>query len=161
MSTLFSTVPPEYEKAVRTALNILDYADNTEKKLREKLARKGHAPEAVDFAVEHVKRIGALDDARYMRRLAELLATVKLYGRRRIVNELYVKGFKRSDILSLDLSEVDFGVLCAERIRRTTARYPEWEKMYASLIRYGFTPQDIREAKETIENEELGVRSEE
>ncbi len=34
MSTLFPSVPPEYEKAVKTAFNILDYADNTEKKLR-------------------------------------------------------------------------------------------------------------------------------
>ena len=153
MSNLFTTVPPEYEKAVKTAFNILDYADNTEKKLREKLKRKGHAPDAVDFAVDYAKKAGALDDARYMRRLADHLATVKLYGRRRIANELYVKGFKKSDILSLDLSEVDFGVLCAERIRRTSSRYPEWEKMYAALLRYGYTPQDIREAKETIENE--------
>ena len=155
MSTnLFSPVPPEYEKAVRTAFNILDYADNTEKKLREKLKRKGHPPEAVDFAVEYAKKSGALDDRRYMRRLAEQMATVKLYGRRRIVNELYVKGFKKSDILSLDLSGVDFGALCAGRIKKTASRYPERDKMYAALLRYGFTPGDISRAYETIEEEE-------
>ena len=150
MSTLFPTVPPEYEKAVKTAFNVLEYADNTEKQLREKLKRKGHAPDAVDFAVNYAKETGALDDLRYMRRLAERLATVKLYGRRRIVNELFVKGFKKSDILSLDLSEVDFGVLCAERMKKTASRYPEREKMYASLLRYGFTPSDIAAAREMM-----------
>ena len=150
MSNLFSTVPPEYEKAVKTAYNILDYADNTEKKLREKLARKGHAPDAVDFAVEHAKKTGALDDLRYMRRLADRLATVKLYGRRRIIAELYAKGFSRTDILSLDLSEVDFGVLCAERMRKTASRYPEKEKMYASLLRCGYAPADVAAAREIM-----------
>lgn len=154
MSNLFTKVPPEYEKAVNTAFNILDYADNTEKKLREKLARKGHAPDAVDFAVSYAKKAGALDDLRFMRRLADQLATVKLYGRRRIANELFVKGFKRSDIISLDLSEVDFGALCAQRIRKTAARYPEKDKMYASLLRYGYTPGDIAAAREIIASDE-------
>ena len=150
----FGVVPPEYEKAVRTTYNILEYADNTEKKLREKLIRKGYAKDAVDYAIEYAKRAGALNDRRFMERCVEQLATVKLYGRRRIANELYVKGFRREDIASLDLSEYDFAALCAERIRKTARRYPEREKMYASLVRYGYTSREIAQAFELAEDDE-------
>ena len=141
-----TTIPDDFKKAVNTALNILDYADNTEQKLREKLRRKGYTEAQTDFAAEYVKSIGVLDDARFIARESERLATAKLYGRRRIAQELYAKGFRRDDIVALDLSGIDFPALCARRITKTRSRYPDDRKMYVSLLRYGFTPDDISSA---------------
>ena len=141
---------PEYKKALNTALNILGFADNTEKKLREKLARKGHGPEAIDYACDYVKRIGALNDKRFIEREATRIAEQKLYGRRRIAQELYAKGFSREDILSLDFGEVDFPALCARRIVKTRARFTDPRKLYAALVRYGYTSSDIREAQALV-----------
>jgi len=133
-------------EATEAALRLLEYADNTEKKLREKLLRKGFSPSECCAALEYVKRVGALDDRRLMERTVERLAKVKLYGRRRIVSELFAKGFVRADIDGFDFSEYDFAALCAERIKKTARRYPEREKMYAALLRYGYASADVSAA---------------
>ena len=44
-------IPENYEKALKSAVNILNFADNSERRLREKLARKGFESDAVDFCV--------------------------------------------------------------------------------------------------------------
>ena len=146
--------PAERERALKSTLNILDYADNTERKLREKLARKGFARDAIDYAVEYVKNCGLLDDRRYMRDLVDRAVRVKLYGRRRVTQELFAKGFTRGDIESFDFSEFDFPAACAERIRKTARRYPDRDKLYASLARSGFTPNDITLAFQMLKKEE-------
>jgi len=147
-------INPEFERALKRTLNILDYADNTERKLREKLERKRFGAQAIEYAVNYVKECGILDDRRYMADLVDRSARVKLYGRRRIVQELYQKGFKRADIEAFDFGEVDFAEFCAQRIRKTAARYPEREKMYASLMRSGFSSTDITLAYQIIAKDE-------
>ena len=147
-------IPPEHKKAVGSALNILGYADNTEKKLREKLSHKGYAPESVDYAVDYVKGIGALNDSRFIEIEARRLAERKLYGIRRITQELYVKGFSREAVASLDYEDIDFPALCAKRISQIARRYPDKRKLYAALQRYGYTSQDVRLAFEILSEEE-------
>ena len=143
-------IPLEHKKAVRSALNILGYADNTEKKLREKLTHKGYDPDSVEFAIDYVKNMGALNDSRFIEIEVRRLAERKLYGIRRITQELSVKGFSRADIASVDLSEIDFPALCAKRIAQISSRYPDRRKLYAALQRYGYTSSDIRLAFEII-----------
>ena len=149
-----SEIPSEHKKAVRSALNILGYADNTEKKLREKLSHKGYDPASVDFAVDYVKNMGALNDSRFIDIEVRRLAERKLYGIRRITQELFVKGFSREDIASVDLSELDFPALCAKRIAQLSSRYPDRRKLYAALQRYGYTSSDIRQAFEILTEDE-------
>ncbi|MBQ4055197.1 MAG: regulatory protein RecX [Clostridia bacterium] len=143
-------IPLEHKKAVNSALNILGYADNTEKKLREKLRHKGFDPASVDFAVGYVKDIGALKDSRFIEIELRRLAEKKLYGIRRITQELYVKGFSREDIASLDFDDIDFPALCAKRIEQIAHRYPDKRKLCAALMRYGYTSADVKLALEII-----------
>ena len=147
-------IPREYEKALKSAFNILDYADNTEKKLREKLARKGNTTEAINFAVDYCKAHGFLNDMRYLLHISERIANVKLYGRRRVIEELYTKGFTREDIELLTFEDIDFAENCAERIRQTGARYSDPEKLKNALLRYGYSWTDIRAALEIIAEEQ-------
>ncbi|MBR5515939.1 MAG: regulatory protein RecX [Clostridia bacterium] len=134
------------EKAARSALNILGYADNTEKKLREKLTRKGFNEDERDFAVGYAKKMGYLNEKRHLEMAVYSLANTKLYGKKRIVQDLYVKGFKKSDIAQADFSEIDFPKNCAKRIRQTKKNYSDVNKLYIALLRYGFSGDEIKEA---------------
>ena len=136
-------------------MNIIDYADKTEKKLRERLSGKGYSEDEIDFGVEYAKKAGYLNEERFMQRAAEGIANGKLYGKRRLLQELYAKGFKRETLSKLDLSEINFPENCAKRIKQTARRYCSEEKLYAALLRYGYTRDDIITAKEILEEEEL------
>ncbi len=150
---MINDIPTGHKKATRSALNILDYADNTEKKLREKLFRKGYSEDEVDFAVEYAKRKGYLNDRRLAENAMERIANAKLYGKQRIVQELYNKGVSRDIISELDFSEIDFARNCAKRILQTKNRYADREKLNAALLRYGFRYSDIKAAYSIIEEE--------
>lgn len=142
-----------YQKAARSALNILDYADNTERKLREKLARKGYSRDETDYAVEYAKKSGYLNEKRHLENAVYTIANHKLYGKRRIRAELYQKGFRIEDIDNIDFSEIDFASNCAERIKKTVNRYDDKNKLQAALLRYGFSYEDIKSAYRIIKEE--------
>ena len=132
---------------------MLDYADCTEKKLIEKLRRKGYDEDEIDYAVAYAKRVGYLNDARLIANTVYGIANSKLYGKRRIITELFTKGFKREDIEAVDFEEIDFVRNCAKRIEKTKNRYSEERKLYAALMRYGFSPSEIKAAIRIIEEE--------
>lgn len=145
------------QKAIRSALNILDYADNTEKKLREKLFRKGYTAEETDIAVEYARKMDYLNESRFLEVMVYSLANTKLYGRRRIIQELYVKGFRREIIAEADFSEIDFIANCCKRVKKTKNNYSDVRKLYEALLRYGFSSDEIKKAfilyKESDKNE--------
>ncbi len=151
MST--DNIPTKHKKAARSALNMLDYADCTEKKLREKLSRKGYDEDEVDFAVKYAKKVGYLNEERYLANAVYGIANSKLYGKRRLVAELYSKGFKREDIANIDFDEIDFVSNCAKRIEKIKNRYSDGRKLYAALMRYGFSPSEIKDAIRITEEE--------
>lgn len=134
------------QKAAQSALNILGYADNTEKKLREKLKRKGYSEEESDFAVAYATKLGYLDEKRHLEMAIYSLANTKLYGKKRIIQDLYIKGFKRSDIAEADFSEIDFPRNCCKRIKQTKKNYSDVNKLYCALLRYGFSGSEIKSA---------------
>lgn len=146
-------IPQSFKKATRSALNILDYADCTEKKLIEKLRRKGYDEDEIDFATAYAKKVGYLNDARLIANAVYGIANSKLYGKKRIIAELYTKGFRREDIEAVDFSEIDFTENCAKRIRKTKNRYSDIHKLYAALMRYGFSGSEIKEAMSITEEE--------
>ena len=145
------------EKAcINSALNILVYANNTEKKLREKLYRKGYESAAIDTAIDYVKGKGYIDENAQILDAAELLATAKLYGKKIISVELYKKGLKRDAIASIDYTElgIDFIAGCAALICRTYRLRNDEDKrsfvpddrQIGSLIRFGYSVGEFKEA---------------
>ncbi|MBQ7968977.1 MAG: regulatory protein RecX [Clostridia bacterium] len=151
-------------EVMNAASNILVFADNTEKSLREKLMRKGFAPELVDKAVERLKEAGLVNDARLMKSYTEYLADKKLYGKARIKLELQKKGFDRELIngkFDECTEDVDFKENCVKMVRKKnlvqkicdtkTAR-----AVTAALARYGYGYAEIKYAYTRLleENEE-------
>ena len=81
------------EKAcINSALNILVYANNTEKKLREKLYRKGYSNTAIDSAIDYVKGKGYIDENAQILDAAELLATAKLTEKKELLSSFTKRG---------------------------------------------------------------------
>lgn len=145
-------------RAITSAMNILAYADNTERRLREKLARKSFTPEEIDAAVRYVTDNGYLREDAMLARAAEYLAEKKLLGKSRICVELINKGFSRDKIISIDFSEFDFPAFCARRLKNMH-RIPETDlaldfvltdKDAAAMMRAGYTYSQIREAEKLI-----------
>ncbi len=135
--------------ALKTAMNIVAYKDNTERTLRRKLAERGYSPETVGEVVQYMKGKGYLDDGRMLIRTARSLALTKLYGKLRIRSELALKGFDRGQIASLnweseELCDIDFPALCLKLLEKRGGEHDE--KTYAFLRRYGHSPSDIRAA---------------
>lgn len=152
------------KEVIAAASNILVFADNTEKNLRDKLTRKGFNEEAIDAAVNKMKEAGLINDARLMQSVSEYLADKKLYGRARIKLELQKKGFDKQLIgenFNECVSNVDFKENCLKLVRKKrladkikdskTAR-----AVTAALARYGYGYAEIKYAYTRLleENEE-------
>lgn len=141
----------ECARARKTAVNILSYSDNTELRLREKLAAKGFSRESADNAVLYVISRGWLDEQKQAESALRYLAEVKLFGRRRILQELRKRGFRRTVIDSCDFDCFDFTVNC-RRLWEKRGNTDD-ERTVAYLIRAGYSGDDIRMARRIPEED--------
>lgn len=141
----------EHCRALRQARRLLGYSSNTAAGLETKLRSRGYSREAALFAAQTVLGDGEVDETKDAIRSAELCVR-KGRGRLRVAPELKQKGFGEEAIRAAmdSLSEVDFGEVCAEVIRKKWKVFPtdpaERKKAVAALARLGFTGNDIREA---------------
>ena len=152
-----------YEKvhsACKRALLALSYGICSRKKLISKLRMKGISSDIAEEAVAEIERKGYLDDAASAAREAER-CVAKKWGARRISAALYQKGYdgeavKRA-LYALEDSGVDFAENCAELIRAKWGELPddpnERGKLYASMMRYGYSSSEINSAMDILKND--------
>lgn len=148
------TVPEEYKKTVKSALNMLAYAENTKKGLAQKLKQKGYSAESVEFTIEYLEQKRLLDEERYLFRLVENLARVKGYGEKRIKMELIHKGFSSETLqngLEDALLQVDFDEVCYNLAKKIYNG--DREKTYAKLIRHGHSYERAARVLKQLEAE--------
>ena len=149
------------------AVNFLAYGDNTAKKLSDKLRQKGFsrdaAAEAVRFCVE--KRY--INEEDQLRRLMELLCEKKKYGLRHIRQEVYNKGFSEDTVKAVFEEcalSLDFDAAVLDRVRRLGAdafSTPEKKKkQVSSLLRYGFSMDEINRALKAVHADEVCLSEE-
>lgn len=145
--------------AVKIGINLLSFAPNTKRALCEKLKMRGVGREVAADAVDFLADCGYINEYEMALTLIDDMANRRLYGRMRIKNELFAKGFS-PDAASraVEDSDVDFVGVCAERIKKTVgvSVFSEREgrmKAVSSLMRYGFTTDEIKEALAQINNE--------
>ncbi len=119
--------------------------------LYRKLIGKGFSKESSADAIELVRCRGFVDEADIARRRAEIMLS-KLWGRGRIIQKLREEGYPNTALAeaSAMLENVDFCENCAKVIEKKYAAVPtdrrEREKMYASLLRLGYSSADIKDA---------------
>lgn len=138
------------EETARTvALRIIGYKDNTESALRRKLRERGFEKDAIDDAVEYLKKYGYLDESRMMIAKVRSLAKNKLYGKPRISAELRRLGFSSETVASLDydgeeLCDIDFEESCRTLLLKLGGELDR--KTVAHMMRYGYGMSEIKKA---------------
>lgn len=126
-------------RAKTKSYTYLQYGDMSAKKLYDKLIHAGFEDGMALECVEQMKDAGYINDTRYAASVANNLANVKLYGPRRIREELYKRGITGDDAdIAIDGLETDFDQniksLITGKFRSKTDRH----KLIAALIRYGY-----------------------
>ncbi len=135
------------EGAIKAAISILAYRENTRKTLYEKLISRGfseeEATEAVEFAVEK----NYLSERRHFIRFVEFYAKNKLFGKRRILQEARRKGFSEETVRTYAaeaFAQVDFDEACYVALCRCKCDVKE--KTVATLVRRGYSMSNVRYA---------------
>jgi len=136
------------KKCIRTAMNILAYADNTCRRLVIKLRQKGFSSEDADTAVAYCLEKGYIDEARQLEAAVHHLAVHKLYGRRRITAELNKLGFSRTAIAEADYSGIDFAENCYQLWLKRGGILDDRTRQY--LAAHGYGSSDISLAQKRI-----------
>ncbi len=137
-------------RARSKAFYLLEFKDYSARDLEKRLLRdfdEDCARAAVEFMVE----TGAVDDERYAETVIRHLAECKHYGRRRILQELSLKGIDRETAeAALDEFALDERAMIIELLEGKFSKDLNDPKginrTIASLIRYGYNYGDIKDA---------------
>lgn len=139
----------EYTRAKSRGMWFLDRADHSEKSLYEKIVKGGISPEAAARAVARFKELGLLDDRRHAQLLAEHMSENNI-SKRESYAKLLQKGIPNSIVKSV-LEETDFDeaaqikAVIEKKYRTKLSDRNNTQKVYAALIRKGFSYSAVRE----------------
>ncbi|MBO5883154.1 MAG: regulatory protein RecX [Clostridia bacterium] len=148
----------EVYRATKKAIFLLGYGSCSKKRLCQKLCAKGFKRDIAYEAVEAIESKGLLDSVADAEREAEK-CFLKHLGKRRIAAELFSKGYTEESVKkaldSLEEKGVDYVMSCASYIKKKYPSSPpnssdELKKLYSSLLRRGFSSDEIKKASNTI-----------
>jgi regulatory protein len=147
--------PSSPSAAYAAGLRMLARRELSVAQVRDRLARRGFVPAAIDGAVSRLVASGTLDDVRVARAVARTRANVKRQGRSRVVRELAVIGIAREtaeQVIAEVFGELDESSLLDQaltrRLRGTVSlRDPAARRrILTALVRQGFAPEAILRA---------------
>lgn len=148
----FSYLERESEafSAYLRGIDLLNFGDATVSSMTRKLRTKGFSQDAAKRASKMLSERGLIDEMRYARRAVRYYLEKKNYGRSRIVNEMYAKGFSRETVNEVldGIDDDDFVCACRAMIeRKYRGELPsepnERRRAIAALFRYGFSRGEI------------------
>lgn len=130
-------------EAMKIALRLLAFADNSEHALCEKLRRKGVPRAVAEETVREVVRLGYLDETRALRVLVRSAVCTKLHGPYRVRAELCAKGYppaKIGRVLSelTESGEIDFDDSFSRLLLMKAGENPSPEEIQKYKITYGY-----------------------
>ena len=136
------------KRAAKRAMHLLERQERTEYHLREKLRQNCYPPEAIEDAVDYVKRYHYLDDERYARTFIHFHQETR--SKMRLKNDLARRGISR-ELIAYCLEEEFVSderaqikrLLDQKNFSPDTADREEYGKMYRFLMRRGFCGSDI------------------
>lgn len=143
----------ERKRAKNTAYRYLTIRAHSRHEVERKLRDREFPPETVAAVIDHLQRLGYLNDEQFARQWASSRVRTRGFGRRRIEQELRQKGIGREIIretlagLFEESPELDVARREAEKKLRTLGRFePEVRKrrLAGFLERKGFSSETIR-----------------
>ena len=129
--------------ATLKALRILSYADNSEKRLMQKLERAGYDREICIEVVRDMSARGYIDESRQLPSLILNEAKRKRIGKRKLLPHLISLGYPRKKIeqaieILTDSGELDFSEIKKELISAKLGDNPDCEEKKKLLYKHGF-----------------------
>ena len=137
--------------AIGAGLRCLGAGGSSKRRLVEKLRLRGFDFETAAAATEALSEKGYLREEESALREAEK-GLSKLWGDRRILADLSAKGYHGGALKYAEarLRSEDSVARCAQLIRKRRMAAPrdegEMRKFFAALVRYGYTPEEIKKA---------------
>jgi regulatory protein len=150
------------EAAKEAALRLLERGPRTEREIVDRLLGRGFASDAVERAIERLRRGAVLDDRAFVRAFVRAELTRRPQGRRLLAGKLRRRGVPAplseeleaiieadADLADRSLAtEAERARRAAEALRRRYAGRPEPErrrKLHDALLRRGFSWETIRD----------------
>ena len=137
------------------ALKMLARRELSEAQVRQRLARRGHAADVIDAAIDRLREEHAIDDSRVAEAIARTQSIVRGRGKLRVRRQIEAAGIGRADAQrALDevLKDVDSDALLeAALVRRLRGRTRvaddrEFQRLYRHLVGQGFEPDRVLRA---------------
>ncbi|HEX7076885.1 MAG TPA: regulatory protein RecX [Candidatus Eisenbacteria bacterium] len=168
-------IPPERaasdDAAKEAALRILARGPRTEREIADRLVERGYVPDAVERAVERLRRVSLLDDREFVRTFVRHELLRKPQGRRLLTAKMKRRGVPLPLLTEWErtiANEEDLAERCleteegraraaAEEIRRRLGRRTPVERrrrLEAGLLRRGFGWDTIRDLIESEPEED-------
>lgn len=139
----------------RIAMELLDVRDRSVREMRERLARRGCPPEAVDAVVADLEAVHLLDDRAFVRRWVESRRARRPEGAPKIAMDLVKRRIDR-EVIAEVLAELDADLGSEDEalalLRRQRGRYETLDettalrRMLGVLARRGFDADTARSA---------------
>jgi regulatory protein len=147
-----SQSPEPRASAYVDGLKMLGRRELSEAQVRQRLARKGHEPHAVDAAIERLRAERAIDDVRVAEAIAHTETTVHRRGKLRVRRQIEQAGIAPATARhAIDgvFETIDDETLLEEALaRRLRARdrladEAEFRRLFRYLVGQGFEPDRV------------------
>jgi SOS response regulatory protein OraA/RecX len=133
----------ESRRARKAALSLLSYADNSRRRLFEKLRRKGISAEIAERTVSDMIGEGLLSEERQLESAVLSLAEHRLFGPYRILADLSSKGYRGEDIraaihAAMEKGDIDFNKNLARLFEKKLGENATEEEKRKLKFTYGY-----------------------
>ena len=150
------------KRALDSSYKLLLSRDYTERQMKEKLLKDGYPEEIITKTIEQLKKEKYLNDARYAEDFIYFRAKEK--SRNRLFADLASRGVSKEDAEGiyerlLETGDIDEEAETAAKFLRkkhvdpSVLEYEEREKLFASMMRKGFSYDSVKRALKTLEEE--------
>lgn len=142
--------------AIRKGSDLLSYSSSSRKRLVSRLRNKGIDRESAESAAQYLKDVGAINEELDVERQVDLCLH-KLWGKKRIYRELLAKGYEKEHIVNAidNISKEQLIENCVLLLRKKHRTIPKdsdvRKKIVGSLVRYGYSFDEIKCALEIVE----------
>ena len=139
-------------RAYTDALKLLGRRELSEARLRQRLTRRKHGPDAIDAAVDRLREEGSVDDARVAEAIARTQTTLRKRGKLRVRLEIERAGVPSATarrVVDEVFADLDADTLLetalAKRLRpgQDIADDRVFNRLYRYLVGQGFDPDRV------------------